>query len=49
MQRESRIKMPEQGVMIETPAAVMISDELAKDGGFLQYRNQRPDTVYTGD
>lgn len=29
---------PEQGIMIETPAAVMISDELAKKLTF-QYRN----------
>ena len=30
MQQGIPYKMPEQGVMIETPAAVMISDELAE-------------------
>ena len=38
----------ELGVMIETPAAVMIADELAGSSVF-QYRNQRFDTVYSGD
>ena len=30
----------EQGIMIETPAAAIISDLLAKEVEFLQYRNQ---------
>ena len=39
---------PEQGIMIETPAAATISDLLRRRSRLLQYRNQRPDTVYTG-
>ena len=30
------------GIMIETPAAAIIKSELAKEVGFLQYRNERP-------
>ena len=36
----------EQGIMIETPAAVIISDLLAAGGRFLQHRHQRSDPVY---
>ena len=43
--QEVQYKIPEQGIMIETPAAVMISG----NGGFLQHRNERPDAVYPGD
>ena len=32
--QEVQYKIPEQGIMIETPAAVMISDRLAEMGGF---------------
>jgi hypothetical protein len=39
----------EEGVMIETPAAALISDDLAHEGGFLQHRHQRPDAVHTGN
>ena len=37
----------ELGIMIETPAAVMISDLLAKEVDFFSDRDKRPDTVYT--
>lgn len=40
---------PEQGIMIETPAAAIISDELAKEVDFLQYRNERPQSVHPRD
>ena len=46
------------GIMVETPAAVLVSDLLAKEvarvgppgqrGGFLQHRNQRPHPVCNG-
>ena len=39
----------EQGIMIETPAAVMMSEQLAARGGLFQYRNKRSDTVYPGN
>lgn len=39
----------ELGVMIETPASVMISRELAERSGFLQCGNKRSYTVYIGD
>ncbi len=47
--QEVQYKIPEQGIMIETPAAVMISDPSGGNGGFLQHRNERPDAVYPGD
>ena len=34
--QEVQYKIPEQGIMIETPAAVMISDRLAGKGGFFR-------------
>ena len=34
--------------MVETPAAVMISEELAKEVEFFQHRHQRPDPVHAG-
>ena len=37
-----------QGVMIETPAAVMISRELAAEVDFFSIGHQRPDPVYPG-
>ena len=39
---------PKQGIMIETPAAVMVSRDLAKKVDFFQHRNERPDPVYAG-
>lgn len=38
---------PKQGIMIETPAAVMVSGELAKEVDFFSIGNKRPDAVYT--
>ena len=37
----------EEGVMIETPAAVMNQRRSCKNGRFLQYRNKRSDAVHT--
>lgn len=36
------------GIMIETPAAAIMSDLLSKEADFFQYRYQRPDTIYNG-
>ena len=38
----------ELGIMIETPASVMVSRELAKEVDFFQCRDERSDSVYTG-
>ena len=42
----------EQGIMIETPAAAVMSDGKPGTGeksGLFQHRNKRPDSVYTGN
>ena len=36
------------GIMIETPAAALISDRLAPEVDFFQHWYQRPDPVYAG-
>ena len=41
--------IPEQGIMIETPAAVMICGGAGRARRFLQHRHQRPHAVYTCD
>ena len=44
VQKEKKVKLNYLvGTMIEIPRGALTADEIAKDGGVLQLRHQRPD------